>query len=262
MQLEWAEWIRRIFSAEVAFTLAIVLLVLGAILAYATWRYLHTLLANVGVPEAVEGTPFERTALGLGTSSVGIIATLSGIFVYVLAIFLALNVAQLLEQPPIWERVTIFLPDLFIAALALIVGIIAGDKAKLVVSERLRSVKLPAAGILPELVKYSIFYLAAIVALGQVGIATGALLILLGAYAVGLVVLSGLAFKDLLAAGAAGLYLVLSQPYGIGDEVEIDGRRGIVQEVDMFVTRIEGDDEEFIVPNQRIFRSGIVRYRE
>jgi small-conductance mechanosensitive channel len=220
------------------------------------------MLDRIGVTDAVEGTPFERTAQGLGTSSVGIIATLAGVFVYILTFLFALNVAQLWDQPPIWQRLTTFLPDLFIATLAIIIGIIAGDKGKLVVGERLRSVKLPEAGVLPELVKYSIFYLAVIVALGQLGIATSALLILLAAYAVGLVFLSGLAFKDLLAAGAAGLYLVLNQPYAIGDEVEIDDKRGIVQEVDMFVTRIENDEEEFIVPNQRVMRAGVVRYRD
>jgi small-conductance mechanosensitive channel len=262
MQIEWAEWIRRVFSVETAFTLSVAILIAGVVLSYAVWRYIHVFLSNAGVPEAVEGTPFERTAQGLGTSTVGIIGILAAVFVYVLMVLLALNVAQLYEQPAIWERMTSFLPDLFIATLALIVGLIAGDKAKLVVGERLRSVKLPEAGILPELVKYSIFYLAAIVALGQLGIATSALLILLAAYTIGLVVLSGLAFKDLLAAGAAGLYLVLTQPYGIGDEVEIEGKRGIVQEVDMFVTHIESDEAEFIVPNQRVLRHGVVRYRD
>lgn len=262
MQIEWAEWIRRVFSRETAFTLSIGILVIGVFVAYAVWRWVHAFLAGAGVPDAVEGTPFERTAQGLGTSTVGIIATLAAIFVYIGNVLIALSVAQLFETTAFWPRLTTFLPNVFIAILALIIGIIAGDKAGLVVSERLRSVKLPEAGVIPELVKYSIFYLAAIVALGQLGIATSALLILLGAYAIGLVILSGLAFKDLLAAGAAGLYLVLSQPYSIGDEVEIEGKRGIVQEIDMFVTHVENEDREFIIPNQRVLRQGVVRIRE
>jgi small-conductance mechanosensitive channel len=160
-----------------------------------------------------------------------------------------------------WTRFTGYLPDLFIAAFAIIIGLIAGDKAKLVVSERLRSVKLPEATVLPEIVKYSIFYLAILIALSQLGVETLALLILLGAYAIGLVFLTGLALKDLLAAAAAGLYLLLTEPYSIGDEVIIDDRQGIVQEVDMFVTHVESDGEEYIIPNQRVMRSGIVRVR-
>jgi small-conductance mechanosensitive channel len=86
--------------------------------------------------------------------------------------------------------------------------------------------------------------------------------VLLGGYAFGVVVLSGLALWDLLRAGAAGVYLLLVQPYGIGDRVEVDGHRGIVQDVDVFITRVEADGEEFIVPNHRVFRSGVVRIRE
>jgi len=262
MQLDWPELIRTVFSEKGAFIVALGILILGAVMGYAVWRSTRRLLSEAGVQEAVEGTPFDRTARSLGTSTIGLVANLAAMFVYVGAVILALNVSQLFNTIVFWERLTGFLPNLFVAIFALIVGLIAGDKARLVVSERLRSVKLPEVGLLPELVKYSIFYLAALVALGQLGIATEALLILLAAYAFGLFFVVGLAFKQLLTAGAAGLYLVLTQPYSIGDEVKIDDRRGIVQEVDMLVTRIESDGEEYIIPNQRVFQSGIVRIRE
>jgi small-conductance mechanosensitive channel len=108
-------------------------------------------------------------------------------------------------------------------------------------------------------VKYSILYIAAIIALAQVGVAIAALLVLLAAYTFGIVLLGAVAFKDLLASGAVGIYLLLNEPYSIGDEVRIDGNRGVVQEIDMFMTRIEVDGEEHILPNQQMFRSGIVR---
>lgn len=262
MQFEWARFIRRIFSEESAFAVSIGILVLGVVFAYWVWRWMHTVLRKIGVDDLVEGTPFERTAQNVGTSTISILAQLAALFVYIAAIILALNIAQLMDVQLFWSRLTGYLPRLFIAILALIVGLVAGDKAKLVVSDRLRSIKLPEAGIIPEIVKYSIFYVAILVALAQVGVATQALLILLAAYSFGLVFLSGLAFKDLLAASAAGIYLLLIEPYAIGDKVEIDDKRGIVQEVDMFVTHIETDGEEYIIPNQRVIRSGVVRIRE
>jgi small-conductance mechanosensitive channel len=262
MQFDWAEFIRRIFSRETAFTISVAILVIGLIVAYWTWRWVDSFLRTVGVEDAVEGTPFERTAQSLGTSTVSILAQLSGLFVYIAAIILALNIAQLLDTQLFWAQLTGYLPRLFVAAIAIILGLVAGDKAALVVSEKLRSIKLPEAELIPELVKYSIFYIAALIALGQVGVATGALLVLLGAYAFGVIFLAGIAFKDLLAASAAGVYLLLAEPYAIGDEVEIDDRRGIVQEVDMFVTHIESDGEEYIIPNQHVMRSGVVRIRE
>jgi len=88
------------------------------------------------------------------------------------------------------------------------------------------------------------------------------LLVLLGVYAIALVVLSTVAFWDLLRAGAAGVYILLNQPYSIGDRIRVDGSEGIVQEVDMFTTHVEDEGEEYIIPNQQILRSGVIRVRE
>jgi small-conductance mechanosensitive channel len=53
----------------------------------------------------------------------------------------------------------------------------------------------------------------------------------------------------------------LTEPYSIGDEIVIGDQSGIVQEVDILVTRIESDGEEYIIPNKRVFNTGIVRIR-
>ena len=259
---DWPEIIRTLFSPQGTFVVSLVVLGVGLLAGFIVWRAARQFMEELGVPGTGEGTPFERTARSLGTSTVGIVSNLAALFVYILAITVALNIAQLVQPEAYWTRFTAFLPNLFIAIFAIIIGLIAGDKAKLVVSERLRSVKLPEAGVVPEIVKYSIFYLAVLVALGQLGVATMALLILLAAYAFGLVFLTGLALKDLLAAAAAGLYLLLTEPYSIGDEVVIGDQRGIVQEVDMFVTRVEADGKEHIIPNQQVMKEGIVRVRE
>ena len=260
--VDWAEVIRALFTKEAAFTISVGILFVGLIVSYLVWKWVKALLVNAGIDEAVEGTPFERTARGFGTSTIGMLATISAIAVYIGTIIVALNIAQLLNPGLFWSNFTGYLPRLFIAAVAIIVGMIVGDKARLYVSERLRSIKVPEAEIIPEIVRYSIIYTALLLALAQVGVATAALLVLLAAYAFGLVLLSGLAFKDLLAASAAGVYLLLTEPYAIGDEIRIEEKEGIVQEIDMFVTRIESDGEEYIVPNQKVFRAGVVRIRD
>lgn len=262
MQVDWPDLIRSVFSEETAFSLAVGILIIGLILSYWIWRWTHRLLDKTGISEAVEGTTFDRMARRFGTSTAGVLGTLLGLFVYTSTIIIAFHVAQLFDAEMFWNRLTKYVPRLFIAVLALIVGLLAGDKAKLEIQGRLQSVKLPEAAVIPELVKYSIFYIAALVALSQLGVATAALLVLLAAYAFGIVFLGGLAFKDLLAASAAGIYLLLTEPYSIGDEVRIDDKRGIVQEINMFVTRIETDGEEYIIPNQQVLRSGIIRIRE
>jgi len=254
--------LRRLLTSELELFVASLIVVTALLLGLAVARLLNSLLTDAGVPEEVEGTLFERTARRLGTSTVKLVSRLSGLFIVAVGTVFALRVAGVVNAGLLIERLADFLPSLFVAALVAILGLVLGDKAELVVGERLRSVKLPEVNALPLVVKYSIFYIAALVALGQLGVATAALLVLLAAYAFGLVFIGGLAFKDMLSSAAAGFYLVLNEPYTIGDEVVIDGQRGIVQEVDVFVTRIESDGREFILPNRQVFKNGIVRVRD
>jgi small-conductance mechanosensitive channel len=44
--------------------------------------------------------------------------------------------------------------------------------------------------------------------------------------------------------------------------VAIGDHEGIVQEVDVFVTHVEADDREYVVPNHLVFRRGVVLVRE
>ncbi len=244
------------------FLAASAIFVVGLISGYLLGQFVKRALRAIGLPGVVEGTAFERSARGLGTSTVGLLSQLVAVSVYLGTTIAALDVAGMLVMAAALPFFAAFLPQVFIAVLAVIAGLVVGDKAALLVSEHLRGVKLPEAGLIPTLVKYSIFYIAALIALNQLGVATRALLILLAAYVFGAIFLGGLAFRDLLSAGAAGVYLLLNEPYSIGDEIRVGDRTGIVQEVDLFVTHVENDGTEYIIPNQQILREGIVRIRD
>jgi small-conductance mechanosensitive channel len=261
MPVEWSALVRRVFSEEVALGIAIGLLVVGAFIAYLVWRWVHSLFRRSGITDMVEATPFDRSLQRYGTSTGGIIAVLAATLTYLGFVVFAFQISQLIAVEAFWLRLSAFFPNAVIAVLAIIIGLVVGERAKLAIIDRLQSVKLPEATIIPEIVKYSIFFIAGLIALGQLGVVTEALLVLLAAYVFGVVFLGGIAFKDLLAASAAGIYLLLTEPYAIGDEIHVDGKQGIVQEVGVFVTKIENDEEEYIIPNQRIFQSGVIRVR-
>jgi small-conductance mechanosensitive channel len=255
------EWFAGLAPAEQDLLVAVVVLLAGLFLGALTAWLVRRVLLAFGLDEAVEGTPFERTARQLGTSSVRILGQLCGLFVFVVAGLFAAGTLEVLPSELFVAELRVFLPRLFIAVLVVIIGLIVGDKAELVVGEKLRSIKLPEVTLIPTLLKVSILYIAALVALSQLGVATGALLVLLAAYAFGVVFIGGLAFKDLLSSGAAGMYVLLMEPYSIGDEVEIAGNRGIVQEVDVFVTYVESDGEEYVIPNRKVMTDGAMRVR-
>jgi len=241
---------------------AAVVAVAGVLLAFLLGTLTTRVLVRLGVPEAVEGTAFDRAARDFDTSTVHVIGSLVRLFVLGVTFLGVLAIANVTVAAGFWGRTVQFLPQLFFALLILIVGVVVGDKVQLVIGERLTGIKLPEVGVFPRLAKFTVFYIAVLIALSQLGVATLALVVLLAAYLFAVVFLGGLALSDLLTSAAAGSYLLLEQPYAIGDEIEIGDHRGIVQEVNLFVTHIEDDGEEFVVPNSTVFETGVVRVRE
>ncbi|WP_372910725.1 mechanosensitive ion channel domain-containing protein [Salinigranum sp.] len=241
--------------------LALGVVVLGIVLGYLTSLLLQRLLTRLGVPDTIEGTSFERMARDFGTSTIVIVSRLARYFVIGLGVLVALSLVGLNYVDQFGSAVAAFFPQLFVAALILIVGLVVADKVELFVAELLRGVKLERIDVIPLGAKYSVLFLAALIALSQVGVATGALVVLLAAYFFALIVLTVVAFKQMLASGAAGIYLLLNQPYAIGDEVRVGETQGIVSEMDLFVTHIESDGEELILPNDKVFERGFARIR-
>lgn len=93
-----------------------------------------------------------------------------------------------------------------------------------------------------------------IAALEQLGIDTTSVLAVFAA--AGLAI--GLAFKDSLSNFAAGIMLVLFQPFKIGDFIEAAGIAGIVEQIRIFNTVMRtGDNREITVPNAHIY-GGII----
>ncbi len=254
-------WLGELSNAEQNLVMAMLVVLVGLVVGWLTAWLVRRTLEAFRVDAAVEGTPFERTARQLGTTTTRLLAQVCGLFVFLVAVVYAASLLQIFPEETLFGALISFLPKLFVAVVVVIAGLLVADKAELLVDERLRSVKLPEVTLVSSVVKFSILYVAGLIALSQLGVATAALIVLLAAYAFGVFFLTGLAFKDLLASAAAGIYLLLTDPYSIGDEIAIDGRRGIVQEIDVFATRIENDGEEYIIPNRLVLRKGAMRVR-
>ena len=93
-----------------------------------------------------------------------------------------------------------------------------------------------------------------IAALDQLGVDTTSMVALVGA--AGLAV--GLALQGSLQNFAAGVMLVIFRPFDRGDYVEIVGTSGVVEEINIFSTRLRtGDNRTVIVPNGPIFSGTI-----
>jgi small conductance mechanosensitive channel len=108
-----------------------------------------------------------------------------------------------------------------------------------------------------NLVNIGILLFFIIAALGQLGIQTTAFIAVLGA--AGLAV--GLALQGSLSNFAAGFLMILFRPFKVGDYIEGAGTAGIVEEIQIFNTRLRTPDNKLvIVPNSKLTDDNIVNY--
>ena len=106
-----------------------------------------------------------------------------------------------------------------------------------------------------SLIKFLIMLVVAMAALTVLGVDTTSIF--------GVIAASGAALAFVLQGSlsniAAGVMLILFKPYKIGDEVEIGGARGKVEELTMTATRLSTTDRvEIIVANGKAF-SGVIK---
>lgn len=114
---------------------------------------------------------------------------------------------------------------------------------------RARKVDEALARFLASLVRWAVLAMAAVAALGAVGIETTSFVALLAS--AGLAV--GLALQGSLSHFASGVMLLLFRPFSIGDVVNAGGQTGGVEEIGLFATTLKtpGGDT-IIIPNASI----------
>jgi small conductance mechanosensitive channel len=144
-------------------------------------------------------------------------------------------------------------------ALALAIFVLGRMVAKLVVSFVRRLLKHAdidqiLIGFICSIVNVLLLLVVVIAAVDQLGVDTTSMVALVGA--AGLAV--GLALQGSLQNFAAGVMLVVFRPFDRGDFVEIAGTSGVVEEINIFNTRLRtGDNRTVIVPNGPILNGTI-----
>jgi small conductance mechanosensitive channel len=108
-----------------------------------------------------------------------------------------------------------------------------------------------------HLVYAALMAIVIISALNQVGIHPGSFIAIIGA--AGLAV--GLALQGSLANFAAGIMIIVFKPFKSGDFVDAGGTMGIVENIEIFSTKLRtGDNKLVIVPNNKITSNNIINY--
>ncbi len=103
--------------------------------------------------------------------------------------------------------------------------------------------------LIKKLVWLVVFAMFAIMALGQIGVQITPLLAGIGVAGVGL----SLALQGVLGNLVAGLNIIFSKPFTVGEYIELLGVYGQVQDISLFsTTLLHADNSRVVVPNRKI----------
>jgi small conductance mechanosensitive channel len=107
----------------------------------------------------------------------------------------------------------------------------------------------PVSNLIVKVVKLLIIGFIGIMALGQMGVQITPLIAGIGVAGVGL----SLAMQGILGNLVAGLTIIFSKPFSIGEYIELLGAYGQVTDIDLFsTTLLHADNSRVIVPNRKI----------
>jgi small-conductance mechanosensitive channel len=161
---------------------------------------------------------------------------------------------------PLWHRLIVVAVVLLIAAVA------ARVIDRRIARKELSSEAITRYRVLRRTISTAIVFvglLSALLVIPQVRAVAGGLLA--SSAVLGIVV--GLASQRTLGNVVAGLLIAFTQPVRLGDEVEVEGTRGVVEEIGLIYTFVRtGDDDRFVIPNEKLasdtIRNSTIRSRE
>jgi len=156
----------------------------------------------------------------------------------------------------LYRSVTVF--DLMVVAIILIIAIVIAKALSLYLRRFLREkVSKGHLEVLVKVTSYSIFIIALIIILPLLGVKLSGLLVAGGI--AGLAI--GFASQSVIGNLISGLFLIVEQPFAIGNVINIDGTVGIVEDSRIISTTLRTFDGPLMrLPNQKIFTANITNY--
>lgn len=152
-----------------------------------------------------------------------------------------------------------FVIDFAVAIAIIIIGKWVAKLVRKGISKMLKHKKVDAAVIsfVGSIAYGIVFFVAIIAAISHLGFNTSSLVAIVGA--AGLAV--GLALQGSLSNFASGVLLIVLKPFKSGDFIDVAGISGIVEEINIFSSKLRtGDNKAVIIPNGKITSSTITNF--
>ncbi len=144
-----------------------------------------------------------------------------------------------------------FGPKLLVAIIILAAGVYAGRWVGRIIERGLRrfSLEPPVRQLLVRMVRIAVLALFAIMALQNLGVELLPLIAGLGVAGAGV----ALAMQGVLGNVVAGLTIIFTKPFSVGEYISIAGEEGQVETISLFSTVLShADQSQVVVPNRKI----------
>jgi small-conductance mechanosensitive channel len=139
-----------------------------------------------------------------------------------------------------------------ILVVALLIAILASRYFR---SKALARLSVEIVNLLSRFIFISILFIGLILALKQVGIDLGSILVAGGLLAIAV----GFAAQTTISSLLSGMLLYVDRPFKVGEAVSIGANMGVVEDISVFSTRLRTFDGRLVrIPNEDVFKSTIV----
>ena len=150
------------------------------------------------------------------------------------------------------------LPNLGIALVVLVVGLLLGSLVRRIVNRTARAHERDDLGsVLGGFARAAtiLFFAAIALTILAPSLSIGSLVSSLGIGSVAI----GFAFKDILQNWLAGLLILIRQPFHIGDQIEVKTFEGTVEHIETRATLIRTyDGQRVVIPNSDVYTNAVV----
>ncbi|MCL1049704.1 mechanosensitive ion channel family protein [Shewanella abyssi] len=137
------------------------------------------------------------------------------------------------------------------ATLIFLIGLWVAAKASNLVTRLFEKHELDItlSNFTSNFVRILVIILVGVIALGKLGISVTPMVAAIGAASLG----AGLAMQGMLANYAAGITIIVTRPFIVGNTIEVQGVSGLVKDIHLGMTVLTNEDGEQInVPNKHI----------
>lgn len=241
----------------------IAVLIIAYIVGRLIARIIITVLKKLEFERLTKKSEAEKIARRFGMSLIGLIDVVTRWTIYLIGLQIAAQTAGLELINDLMAKIVNYMPNLIWAVLIFIVGILVAEKLGNFVQSITEDEKVPRFWLVGNLVRYATYLLVTIMALSQLGISTGVLIIVTGSIFISLGLLLVVGMRDLAPNVTAGLYLIYEKTLNVGDTIQIGEHTGIVEDIGIVKSVVKKENGDYIViPNSRLLKSIIIKKEE